>query len=91
MGLGASLATRVPDVGGCTLVQGAMALTWSEGVVRLVRQGQAWDKLLVVNILRKGTELGREGVTELFDSLFHSTCVLIIETPIFMNKYWLAE
>ena len=56
-------------------------------MVRLVRQGQAWDKLLVVNILRKGTELGREDVTELFDSLFHSICVIIIETPIFMNRY----
>ena len=80
-----------PHVWGCTLVQDAMALTWSGGVVRLVGQGQARDKVLVVNMLGKGTELGREGVTEFFGSLFHSTCVLIIETYTFTNRYWWAE
>ena len=88
MGLGASSATRVPDAGGCTLVQDAMALTWSGGVVRLVGQGQARDKVLVVNMLGKGTELGREGVTELFGLLFHFTCV---QTHTFTNRYWWAE
>ena len=96
MGLGASSATRVPDAGGgggglhpSSRCNGPH-MEWG-GVVWLVGKGQARDKVLVINILGKGTELGREGVTELFGSLFHSTSVLIIETHTFTNRYWLAE